>query len=211
MDVDTIWAHVDQQRLEVADLLDDLDAQEWEHPSLCTDWRVRDVAAHLALAHTGAAQALVDVVRSGGRFDVMIRDTARRQARRPVGEHAARLRAMVGSRRRAPLVSPLEPLIDVLVHAQDVVRPLGRTRAVPPDAAAAAAERAWSMGFPFRAQRRLGPVRLVATDHAWTAGEGEEVRAPVGDLLLLVTGRDVVLPDLGGPGADRLRTRLLSR
>ena len=211
MDVDTVWSHVDQQRGEVADLLDSLDAADWEHPSLCRGWRVRDVAAHLALAQTGPAAAAWDLLRARGSFDRMIHDSAVRAARRPTGEHADRLRAMVGSRRTAPVVTPLEPLIDVLVHAQDVVRPLGRTRDVPPDAAAVAAQRAWSMGFPFRARRRLGPVRLVATDHPWSTGEGEEVRGTVGDLLLLVTGRDLVLPDLDGPGAELLRERLVSR
>lgn len=64
------------------------------------------------------------------------------------------------------------------------------------------------MGFPFRARGRLGQVRLVATDADWTAGEGAAVEAPITDLMLLVTGRDVVLPSLTGPGAEELRTRL---
>lgn len=214
MDVDSIWTHIDQQRLEVADLLETFSPDEWDQPSLCTGWRVRDVAAHLTQAHTGALAATRDLVRARGSFDRMIHDSAVRQARLPVHEYAARLRAMVGSRRRVPMVAPLDPLTDVLVHAQDMVRPLGRSRPMPPDAAAAAAQRAWSMGFPFHAERRLGPVRLVATDHAWTAGEGDgtqEVRGPAGDLLMLVTGRDVVVPDLEGPGAQSLRERLLSR
>ncbi len=214
MDVDTIWTHIDQQRREVADLLETFSSDEWEQPSLCTGWRVRDVAAHLTQAHTGALAATRDLVRARGSFDRMIHDSAVRRARLPVHEYAARLRAMVGSRRRVPTVAPLDPLTDVLVHAQDMVRPLGRSRAMPPDAAAAAAQRAWSMGFPFHASRRLGPVRLVATDHEWTAGDGDEaheVHGPVGDLLLLVTGRDVVVPDLGGAGAQALQERLLSR
>jgi hypothetical protein len=35
----------------------------------------------------------------------------------------------------------------------------------------------------------LPRARLVATDIAWTRGEGEEVRGPIGGLLLLLTGR----------------------
>ena len=55
----------------------------------------------------------------------MIHETAVRQAERPVAEYPALLRAMVGSRRKAPFVSDLEPLIDQLVHGQDMVRPPG--------------------------------------------------------------------------------------
>ena len=122
----------------------------------------------------------------------MIRDTAIRQAQLPVEEYAGLLRAMRGSRRTAPFVSDLEPMIDELVHEQDMVRPLGRERSMPTEAAATAAQRAWSMGFPFHAEKRLRGYELVATDHAWRAGDGRVVEAPIADLLMLVTGRDVV-------------------
>ena len=61
----------------------------------------------------------------------MIYQTAVRQAERPVEDYPVLLRAMVGSRRKAPFISDLEPLIDQLVHGQDMVVPLGRTREMP--------------------------------------------------------------------------------
>ena len=190
-ELDTVWGHVDRERAELADLLDTLTPQEWEIPSLCEAWRVREVGAHLTQATTGLGPTVVAMVRARGRFDVMIRDLALRQAAAvPPEEYAGRIRAMVGSRRKAPGVTPLEPLIDVLVHAQDILRPLGRTRPTDPAAGALAAQRAWSMGFPFHARKRLAGLHLVATDHPWQAGEGTRVEAPVGELLLLVTGRD---------------------
>ena len=84
----------------------------------------------------------------------------------------------------------MEPLIDVLVHGQDIALPLGRTRPMPTAAAAAAAQRAWDMGFPFRARKRLAGLRLAATDADWAVGSGEPVEGPIAALLLLVTGRD---------------------
>lgn len=45
MDRDAVWKTIDDERLSLADLLDDLSPAEWETPSLCTGWRVRDVAA----------------------------------------------------------------------------------------------------------------------------------------------------------------------
>jgi uncharacterized protein (TIGR03083 family) len=204
MDTDEVWRVVDEQRLSLAALLEDLRDEEWDVPSLCAGWRVREVAAHLTLAHMGAWTAGRELVRARGSFNAMIDRTARRQAERPVEEHAVRLRAMVGSRRRAPGVTPLEPLIDVLVHGQDIAVPLGRPREVPVEPAVAALERAWSMGFPFGAQRRLRGLRLVATDASWSAGSGAPVEGPVSALLLLVTGRRAGLARLTGAGAARL-------
>jgi uncharacterized protein (TIGR03083 family) len=204
MDTDAVWQAVDEGRLGLAALLDDLRDDEWDVASLCTGWRVREVAAHLTLAHLSPWRAGCELVVARGSFDRMIDRTARRQALRPSGEHAVRLRAMVGSRRRAPFVSPLEPLIDVLVHGQDIAVPLGRPRELPVEPTVAALERAWSMGFPFAAQRRLRGLRLVATDASWAAGSGAPVEGPAGALLLLVTGRRAGLDRLTGAGAARL-------
>ena len=210
MDLDTVWATIDRERLDLADLLDDLTGAEWEQPSLCAGWRVRDVAAHLALAQTGAGRAVVDLLRAGGRLQRMIHDTAVRHAALPTGQLVAQIRGMAGSRRTAPGVGPLEPLLDVLVHGQDVAVPLGRPRAMPVAAAATVATRVWTMPWPmsatFDAHRRLAGRRLVATDVDWAAGRGDLVEGPIEALLLLLTGRTAALGDrLTGPGTAGLR------
>ncbi len=205
MDVDAVWATIDQQRLDLADLLDDLGDDEWEHPSLCTGWRVRDVAAHLALAHTGPGRAVLEIVRAGGSLQRMIRNTAVRHASLPTERIVAEIRAMAGSRRRAPGVSHLEPLLDVLIHGQDIAVPLGRSRAMPVDAAATASTRVATMPWPMSATfPRLRGLRLVATDVHWSAGAGETVEGPIQALLLLLTGRTAGQDQLSGPGTRRL-------
>ena len=201
MNEDGVWRVIDDERSRLADLMDDLDDEEWGTASLCTAWTVREVAAHLTLAHTGALSAVASLVRAGGSFDRMIRDTATRQARLPVHEYPRRLRTMVGSRRTAPLVSEREPLIDVLCHAQDIARPLGRQHPMPVDAAVVATDHIWNSGFPFRAQRRLRGLELVATDAPWRGGAGDRVEGPISALLLLVSGRPAALAELSGPGA----------
>ena len=130
----------------------------------------------------------------------MIRDTAVRQARLPAGEYAGLLRAMTGSRRKAPGITDLEPFIDVLVHGQDIALPLDRVRPMPAPAVAAAATRAWSMGRPFQAERKLAGLHLTATDHPWQAGEGLAIEGPIAAILLLITGRPAALSQLSGPG-----------
>jgi uncharacterized protein (TIGR03083 family) len=210
VDRDEVWRAIDEERLSLTGLLDSLSDQEWETPSLCAGWRVRDVAAHLTLAQMRTVPAVVGAVRARGNFNRMIYDTAVRQARLPVSEYAPRLRAMAGSRRKAPGVSHLEPLIDVLVHGQDIAIPLGRPRAVPVRAAVAAADRVWPNLFPWRAERRLRGFRLAATDCSWSAGDGLLVEGPIAAILLLLTGRRAELAQLSGAGVRELEVRTAS-
>ncbi|MGY1828708.1 maleylpyruvate isomerase family mycothiol-dependent enzyme [Blastococcus sp. SYSU DS0541] len=210
MDVDAVWAATDRQRLHLADLLGGLADAEWEHPSLCAGWRVRDVAAHLALAQTGPVRATVDLIRAGGNLQRMIHDTAVREAALPREQLVARIRGMAGSRRKAPGISHVEPLLDVLVHGQDIALPLGYHRPVPVDAAVTAATRVWDLPWPtsttFHARRRLSGRRLVATDADWAVGQGQVVEGPIEALLLLLTGRTAAVRDrLAGPGLVGLR------
>ena len=207
-----VWAAVDRERRSLADLLEGLDDEQWETPSLCAGWRVRDVAAHLTLAQMDAGRAAVEAVRARGSFDRMVRETALRRAAAPREELVAALRAMVGSQRRAPGVTPLEPLLDVLVHGQDIAVPLGIERTMPLDAATTSATRVWSSPWPlsraFATRRRLRGLELVADDVEWSVGEGLRVEGPVAALLLVLTGRSrAVLHRLRGPGTDGLADR----
>jgi uncharacterized protein (TIGR03083 family) len=205
MDTDTVWGTIDDERASLADLVERLVPAEWETPSLCGAWRVGDVAVHLTQAHMGLRDAAVAAVRARGSFDRMIRDAAVRARGLSPEECARRLREMVGSRRMAPFLTPVQPLIDVLVHGQDIAVPLGRTRPMPPAAAAAAAQAVWATGFPFHARRRLAGYRLTADDADLVLGDGAPVHGPAAAVLLLVTGRTAAaLAHLGGDGARAL-------
>ena len=205
MDLDDVWRTIDADRSGLADLIEDLSPAEWETPSLCDAWRVGDVAVHLTQAHMGLWDATVAAVRARGSFDRMIRDSALRARGLTQAECARRLRAMVGSRRMAPFLTPVQPLLDVLVHGQDIAVPLGRPRAMPPAAAAAAALAAWTSSFPFGARRRLAGHRLIADDADLVLGDGAPVRGPGAAVLLLVTGRTAAaLERLEGDGAREL-------
>jgi uncharacterized protein (TIGR03083 family) len=198
MDSDTIWHHIDTQRSTLCDLLETLDDEQWDHPSLCAGWTVRDVAAHLTFAQARLRDLLGPALRCGLRYNVMIRDTA---VASPLShdEIIATLRSFVGSRRRAPLVSETEPLIDILVHGQDIAVPLGVDHPVPPDAAVTAIERMTRLNrTPVRLRRPLRGVRLVATDTDWSDGDGERIEGPIRWLLLLVAGRDEARRHLSG-------------
>lgn len=199
LDTDELWRIVDQERASLAVLLEGLSPEEWETRTRCGDWRVRDLAAHLTVAaRFSYGQVVREMVRARGNWNRMIHDSALREAELPVGEIVANLRSTVGSRRLAPTTSPREPLLDLLVHGQDIALALGRERPVPPAAARDAADRVWTMRFPPRPWP-LPKARLVATDIEWTRGEGETVSGPITSLLLLLTGR----PEAAGEWAER--------
>ncbi|MCK8436547.1 maleylpyruvate isomerase family mycothiol-dependent enzyme [Streptomyces sp. D2-8] len=189
LDTDELWQIVDQERTSLADLLDGLSLEEWETRTRCGDWRVRDVAEHLTIAaRYSHGQVVREMVRARGNWNRMIHDSAVREAALPVAEIVANLRSIVGSRRLAPTTSPREPLLDLLVHTQDIALALGRTHQMPLTAARDAADRVWTMRIPPRPWP-LPKARLVATDTEFTRGDGPEIRGPIAALLLLLTGR----------------------
>jgi uncharacterized protein (TIGR03083 family) len=195
MDQDEVWRAIDAQRLRLVRLLRELTDEQWRTPSLCAGWTVRDVAAHLTFAQSTLPQILGEFVRHPGPLNRSGRDSAIRRARQPTDQLIARIEAMVGSQRHITVVTPKETLIDILVHSQDVAIPLGRPFELDRDAAAFAATRAYEMGWPFWAKRRFKRYTLTATDADWSTGSGpEQLKAPIGTLLLAVTGRNIPSP-----------------
>ena len=129
---DQVWETIDAQRVAVADLLEGLSADDWQQPSLCAGWTVRDVAAHLTLQQIGPRGAIAMMIRWRGSLEQTIRDTARRRASAlPTRRIIAEIRATAGSRRHIIGVSYLETLTDILVHGQDIAIPLGARRPPP--------------------------------------------------------------------------------
>ena len=212
---DAVWGAIDDQRARTADMLDQLTAEQWNHPSLCEGWTVRHVAAHLTLQQQRVRDAATFVVQHprmlrNPTLNATIHDSAVLQAHvLSSQEITSRIRAMIGSRRHNAFVTPLETLTDILVHSQDIAIPLGLELTMRPAASVLAATRRWDTRTSWldRVFRRfpLECYRLVATDTDWTRGQGSEVAGPIGALLLLLTGRSAALERLTGEGAADLR------
>lgn len=190
MDSDTIWRTIDEQRNELADLLDTFTPEQWSTQSLCTAWTVRDVAVHITQSHLGPKELAAAALKSGFNFDAMVRRAALADPATPQ-DITARLRAMAGSRRRPPMTKEVDPLMDVLVHTQDICMPLGIDRPMPADAAVAVAERLWHMKFPINPQRDLPGYRFVATDAGFAAGPewGALREEPIRDIVMTLARR----------------------
>ena len=210
MDRDDVWKAIDDQRHRLAGMLEDLSEQEWQHPSLCRGWMVRQVAAHVALQNirwSMMPRAVLDMVRPGG-MNEAIHAMACRHAKNPTGQIIADIRDRIGVWRPLPSLTYRDTAVDYLVHAQDIAIPLGRSLDMPTDTAIVAADRVWTSDRMFHARKKLAGYRLVATDTTWSAGQGEEVTGPISALLLLLTGRPAALARLSGACPAALQERL---
>ena len=209
---ETRWQDVERERLSLADLLDSLTSAQWETQSLCERWRVRDVAAHVAMSpvpEPSMSTLVAALVRAHGHLWEAAAAIAVDYAQRPTEEIAAGLRRVAASRAVPRVTNPDNLLMDLLVHGQDITIPLGIERPMPTDAAVAGFRRVWSMGWPFHARRRMRGMHLIATDAPVDVGDpdGARVQGRLGDLLLLLTGRaDPALDRLDGEGTARLRS-----
>ena len=206
MDVDEVWRHTHEQRRALATLLRGLSEGEWAVLSLCEGWTVRDVSAHVMRSVTVTpVEMAVALVQYRGRYNRLVAEDARRAARRPVGELVAEFERHDGSRRRPFGTSVVDPLLDVLVHSQDIAIPLGRQHPMPIEPAVVAAGRAHRLGFLFTDAARRRHIEIRATDTEFAVGSGPLVEGPIRAVLLLLTGRTAAaLPGLGGPGLERL-------
>lgn len=208
MDPDAVWNHIHSEREFLASLLAELPAEGWDHPSLCAGWAVRHVAAHvISSAEASPRDVIAMMWRGQGNFNrALYREGLRLGSRQP-DEILDAFDRNRGSRHHPLGTTRWEPLLDALVHTQDIALPLGLSHTMPIEAAQAAADRVWSWPFPFFARRRLRRFQLIADDTDWTAGSGAEIRGPMSALLLLLTGREASLTQLHGEGVALLPRR----
>lgn len=205
---------VRHERRAFIDTLESLTPAQWEEPSLCSVWRVVDVAAHLAWAPVlGPVDGAVAMVRNRFSMNRMIATTAVGWSERGREAVLDQLRRNLASGAK-PIGMPLvAALADAVVHGLDVRRPLGLPGEVPPEALAPLADFALGTPWPMNtvvggnARRRIAGVRLVASDTGWTYGDGPEARGTAEALVLLLYGRPPRPDELVGPGAEVLAGR----
>jgi uncharacterized protein (TIGR03083 family) len=200
--VDT-WGEVRRLRIEFADGIAGLSADQWDAPSWCAGWRVRDVLGHLVSMRETKQPALVwEIIRNGFRPDRAVDRLARASGDQSVHELVERLRH--GPDRRVAGLPPELALGDLLVHSADALRPCGLMPDPPTADVVAVLETYKKSGRRmFHAVPHRG-VSLNATDVQWHSGAGPEVRGRAIDLLLLVANRRQVVDQLDGPGVATL-------
>ena len=194
------------ERTDLADLLETLTPGQWEAPSLCEGWRVRDVVAHV-MSFDGVS--LLGMFRRAIRGRILhINQVGVDELESLTTEQLLhRLRAHLRPQGLATILGGRLALLDVTIHHQDIRRPLGMPRQIP-------AERLrWVLGASLcspelPAWRLARGIRLTPTDLDWTHGSGPEVTGPAEAVLMAITGRRSAIGELAGPGQPVLAHRL---
>ena len=200
-----VWPLVHAERAALLVDLTGLDEADWERASLCAGWSVHDVAAHLSdSARTTRAGFAVGLLRARFDFDRQNARGVRRERGASPADTLERLRDAATRTSTPP--APLDSrLVEEVVHGEDVRRPLGIPRTYPPDVVLRALRLQLRTPASLGGAKELaGTVRLTASDADLATGDGPTVRGPVLSLLLAVSGRQVALADLEGPGVSVL-------
>jgi uncharacterized protein (TIGR03083 family) len=197
----------------ISDLLDSLDDDQFDRPSLCDGWRVRDVISHMCVGYTFALPTITaKVARNGFSVDKasMVESIAYGDAHTPAQLRATYRRIHEQNIRKgiSRFIPNKEGLVDHMTHHQDIRRPLGLPREMPGDRLVAALDAVPRIGGFLKAKGRARGLRLVASDVDWTWGDGPELKGPGEAILLALGGRPSVLDELGGEGATVLRDRV---
>ncbi|PRY47433.1 uncharacterized protein (TIGR03083 family) [Geodermatophilus tzadiensis] len=177
----------------LATLLTSAPAETWDAPSLCADWQVRHVVAHVTMpARLTPEQFGEGMAAAGGDFTAFSDAVAVRDGALPLAEHLDALRSPRLHAWQPPGGGAAGALSHAVIHSLDVTVALGRPSVAPPEAVVAVLDHlAAADGAYFGVD--LSGVRLEATDTDWSRGSGDVVRADAGALLALLSGR--TLPD----------------
>jgi uncharacterized protein (TIGR03083 family) len=207
MNKQEIWKHIHSEREQMVDTLRLLAPEQWSAPTWCGAWDVKEVVGHLLMAAeqtipnfykelAGAGFSFTKFTNQGVKKFAVLEPAAlieRLQARTTTTNHPP-----------APVIAMLG---EIIVHGDDIRRPLGITHHSPEAALLAVADNWKKSNLLIGAKRRITGVQLRATDTTWSHGSGPLVSGPLQSLILAMTGRKGALPDLSGEGVAVLAAR----
>lgn len=210
------WRLVFQEREDILVFFRNLTPDQWKMLSLCAGWRIKDVAAHLlvdepvqrgmtlrALPLLAKQGFSVDRLNSGwidqnrDRTPASIIESFQQDSVRGVG--------MMGH-----LLGPAIGLRALVIHHQDMRRPLHLIRTIPPDRLVAVLDAVltWRGNVTINSRSRAKGLRLRALDVTWSRGDGPEVFGPGEAIVMALAGRGVALKELEGEGKAVLAKRM---
>jgi uncharacterized protein (TIGR03083 family) len=187
--------------------LETLTPDQWDEPTLCDGWRVREVVAHLTYSRSNTLLGLPTWLRHRSDIDRAFSLYAHQRAKAGDRVLLRRYRDAVESDYRPPRVTPEVLWCDSVVHGIDIRRPRGLRYPGTTKTLAAVAESLATMTWPSRHACRSAGLRLAATDVDWSIGSGPEVIGPIEDVLLAIAGRHSSDLALTGDGLALLAQR----
>lgn len=194
------------ERSDLLDLLRTLSPEQWNAPSLCRGWSVKDVAAHMISYDDLGIGGIVKRFIKGR---VVWANEAGVEEYRPLSTDKL---LKIFEQRLTPTgltagLGGMIGLVDGTIHHQDIRRALDQPRQIPSDRLATVIA-AVPSNPRLGAHKRIKGLRLVADDLDWTHGQGQELRGPGEAIMMAVSGRAHALSDLSGLGLPILAGRV---
>ena len=204
------WSLIHQERQRLLHLLETITHEQWAAPTLCGQWNVEKVVAHLsAAANTSLGAWLSSMVGAGFNPD---KHNERRlsELRGSTPAHTlATFRTSV-ERTIAPTKDYPAWLGEVIVHSQDIARALDLELEPDPVAVREVADYYVAKNFAVKSKKMAADLLLEATDNDFSVGEfvDPRVAGPLLEIVMALAGRTAALTRLHGDGVQQLRRRL---
>ncbi|TDC87435.1 maleylpyruvate isomerase family mycothiol-dependent enzyme [Actinomadura sp. 7K507] len=192
------------ERRELAAMLEDLPAAGWDAPTLCTGWRVREVAAHMSMGfRLSMPRMVLELAKSRGGINRMADRRAREDAAAmSTAELVGAIRDNAGHPWKPPVGGTTAALGHDVVHGLDITVALGIDRRVPDERVHPLLENVSVRAAKFFGAD-LNGIELRADDLDWSFGTGVPVTGSAQDLLLVAFGRKLPPGRLQGQASER--------
>jgi uncharacterized protein (TIGR03083 family) len=202
------WPLIRTERAALIADLEPLTDAQWSTPSLCAGWTVRDVLAHMTMtAKMTPARFIGKLAGTGFRFNAMTAKGVQEELGASPVDTLATFKAQLARTTAPP--GPLDAMVaEIVIHSQDIRRPLGLAHTFQPEALTLVGNFVTRGNLLLGGKRRSSGLLLTATDVEWTRGAGPEVRGPLASIILGLTGRKAGLSDLTGDGLATLSGRM---
>ena len=188
----------------LADLLAVASDAQWDTPSMCEGWRVREVVAHLTMAaRYSEEEFMTQLRRCGFDFTRLSNEVASRDASLPTEELVASLRSDIMQQWTPPGGGYHGALNHVVIHGLDVTVPLGASRCSPDETIRVVLDDLTAGGGHAHFGIVINSRRLQASDLDWSHGSGPVLRGAAEDLALALCGRAVPAGRLEGDPLPR--------
>jgi uncharacterized protein (TIGR03083 family) len=195
------------ERRAFGDVLEGLAEADWNAPSLCEGWRVREVVAHMTMPFRyPAPRFLGEMVRSRGNFARMADRVARRDARAPIGTLLDGWRTNENHPWKPPGGGLKGALTHDVVHGLDITIPLGIEHPVSEQALRVVLDHATTPLSLKHSGLDVTGIRFEADDLDWAFGDGKPIRGRARHLLMVLMDRRLPAELLSGPATARFTT-----
>ncbi|MFC9897025.1 maleylpyruvate isomerase family mycothiol-dependent enzyme [Nocardia sp. NPDC127579] len=199
-----IRAAIEAERSDLGDVLAGLREADWDRPTLCAGWRVRETVAHITMAYRmSLPRFALEMVKARGNFDRMADRVARREAAEiSAAEFLRCVRDNVTHPWKPPGGGYAGALAHDIIHGLDITVGLGLDRQVPHEhlRIVLADQSPRSIAY-FGVD--LEGIELRADDMDFGYGSGEPLTGHAQDLLLVQCGRKLPPGRLQGAAAHR--------